>query len=137
MTELLFVYGTLLPGMEPPAMSNLVRQFTLLGPATIRGRLYDIGPYPGVLLDDDGIVRGQLVQVPSLDLWQRLDRYEACPLPNSADGLFRRVTTKATRDGASPIECWVYVYNRDLTGATLVEGGCWLTHRRLPKIIPS
>jgi very-short-patch-repair endonuclease/gamma-glutamylcyclotransferase (GGCT)/AIG2-like uncharacterized protein YtfP len=135
--DLLFVYGTLVPGLEPAPMSDIVRQMTRVGPATIRGRLYDLGPYPGVLLDDgDALVKGKLVRVPP-DCWQRLDRYEACPLPDSSDGLFRRIRTTATRDVGQPVVCWVYVYNRDVTRATLVEGGCWLTHRGLTKIIPS
>jgi gamma-glutamylcyclotransferase (GGCT)/AIG2-like uncharacterized protein YtfP len=138
MTNLLFIYGTLLPGLEPRAMSDVVLRMSVVGPATIRGKLYDLGFYPGVLLDEGGgIIKGQIVQVPSDELWRRLDRYEACPLPESADGLFRRVKTAAMTGQGQPIECWVYVYNRDVSGAPLVECGCWLTHRGLPKIIPS
>jgi gamma-glutamylcyclotransferase (GGCT)/AIG2-like uncharacterized protein YtfP len=135
--DLLFIYGSLLPGMEPPAMSDIVRRMKFVCHATIRGKLYDFGPFPGVLLDDTaGIVRGRIVEVPH-DCWSRLDGYESCPLPDSVDGLYRRIETTATRDDGSPIRCWVYVYNQDVSRARLVEGGCWLTHRGLPKIMPS
>src|SRR4051794_6778720 len=51
MTSLLFVYGTLLPGQAPPAMRDLIARMSDLGPATVRGRLYDLGAYPGIILD--------------------------------------------------------------------------------------
>ena len=133
--SLLFVYGTLIPGLEPRGMSHIVRQFTMLGPATIRGRLYDLGPYPGVVIDGSPLViRGQLVELPSQQLLDELDRYEGCPLPDSSEGLFRRVRTAAICESGEAAECWLYVYNRELNGAKLVESGCWLTHRQPTKI---
>jgi gamma-glutamylcyclotransferase (GGCT)/AIG2-like uncharacterized protein YtfP len=133
----LFIYGSLLSGMEPPAMSDVVRRMKFVCNATIRGKLYDFGPFPGVLLDEAaGVVKGRIVEVPG-DCWDRLDRYEACPLPDSLDGLFRRIKTTARRDDGRPIDCWIYVYNQDISRAKLVETGCWLTHKNLPKITPS
>jgi very-short-patch-repair endonuclease/gamma-glutamylcyclotransferase (GGCT)/AIG2-like uncharacterized protein YtfP len=135
--DLLFIYGSLLPGMEPRAMTDIVRRLNFICDATIRGKLYDFGPFPGVLLDESaGVVKGRIVEVPC-ECWDRLDQYESCPLPDSVDGLYRRVKSTATRDDGEPIECWVYVYNRDVSQAKLVECGCWLTHRGLPKIMPS
>ena len=49
----LFIYGTLLPGLVRPPLDALVARMTPLGPATVLGRLYDLGPYPGLVLDDD------------------------------------------------------------------------------------
>jgi gamma-glutamylcyclotransferase (GGCT)/AIG2-like uncharacterized protein YtfP len=135
--DLLFIYGSLLPGLEAPPMAGIVRRMTLVCEATVRGRLFDFGPFPGVLLDESAdVVKGRIVRVPP-DCWSRLDRYESCPLDDSVDGLYRRIKTTAVREDGSGIECWVYVYNQDVSRATLVECGCWLTHRGLTKIIPS
>lgn len=117
-------------------MRPVCQQLVAIGSATIRGDLYDLGPYPGVILDGAaGRVRGQVVRVPSTDLWRRIDAYEACPQPGSTDGLFRRVRTIATLErGARDVECWVYVYNHPVRAERRVVGGCWLTHRQDPRI---
>jgi very-short-patch-repair endonuclease/gamma-glutamylcyclotransferase (GGCT)/AIG2-like uncharacterized protein YtfP len=134
-SDLLFIYGSLLPGLTPPDMLAVAARLSRAGPATIRGRLYDLGVYPGIVLDDRagaGAVRGQLVRVPSDDAWRLLDEYESC-----AHDLFRRVTTRAMFDDGRPADCWVYVYNRDPAGAPLVECGCWLTHLATRNMAPS
>lgn len=126
-TGLLFAYGTLIPGMEPPVMSAVVRRLTVVGPATIKGRLYDLGSYPGVVLDSKpGLVRGHLLRVPSDRLWHALDAYEGCDPP---ENLFRRVKTAAVCEDGRQVDCWVYVFNRDPTAAREVQCGCWMTHR--------
>jgi very-short-patch-repair endonuclease/gamma-glutamylcyclotransferase (GGCT)/AIG2-like uncharacterized protein YtfP len=132
--NLLFIYGTLLPGVELAEMSAVCGQLKTLGPAVVRGKLYDLGPYPGVILDSAGTTQGQIVHVPTNEVWKTLDEYEACPLPDSPDGLFRRVRTSAMLANGEPIDCWIYVYNRPLNGSAIVEGGCWLTHQRGHKI---
>jgi gamma-glutamylcyclotransferase (GGCT)/AIG2-like uncharacterized protein YtfP len=127
--DLLFVYGTLIPGLEPAVMSAEVRKLTPLGPATIQATLYDLGPYPGVILNQNDTVQGQLMRLASPDLWAKLDEYEGCPLPDSPDGLFQRVKTVATLSDGQKMACWVYIYTRPLDGAKRVQGGCWMTHR--------
>lgn len=49
--ELLLVYGTLLPGLAPPELSNLVKRLQPRGPATVSGLLIDFGEYPGLVID--------------------------------------------------------------------------------------
>src|SRR5437868_1610308 len=117
MGDYLFIYGTLLPGFEPRAMSQLCRRLNSIGPATIRGQLFDLGPYPAVVIDAAraGSVRGEVVEVDGDATWQELDRYEGCPREGQGDGLFRRLRTVATCDTGESVNCWVYVYNRDLS----------------------
>ena len=45
--SLLFVYGTLRPFVDIPMAKWLRRAAHYVGPATMRGRLYDLGAYPG------------------------------------------------------------------------------------------
>src|SRR6185436_15278063 len=61
----LFVYGTLLPGHAPAAMRDVVASLRPVGPATVRGRLYHLGAYPGLVLDAgdaSGVVHGMLLE---------------------------------------------------------------------------
>jgi gamma-glutamylcyclotransferase (GGCT)/AIG2-like uncharacterized protein YtfP len=116
-------------------MSAVVGQMKLIGPATVRGRLYDLGEYPGLVLEQGAaVVKGQLLQIPNQQILEQLDRYEACPLPDSPQGLFRRVKTTASEYSGQASVCWVYVYNRDVTRVPLVECGCWLTYRRADRM---
>jgi gamma-glutamylcyclotransferase (GGCT)/AIG2-like uncharacterized protein YtfP len=102
MPELLFAYGMLLPA-DPEAAGS--------GGWTsdaVRGRLYDLGPYPGLVdLDDHtaGWVEGYVRAVEHGELEVRLDSFEGVE-----EGLYRRVrtTTRGRRD------VWIYVYGRPL-----------------------
>lgn len=130
MSDFLFVYGTLLPGQAPASMREVCDRMQSLGGASVTGILYDLGAYPGVVIGSTGrTVRGEVIEVDCEDTWRRLDRYEGCPQPNGEDGLFRRVKTVAALESGESIECWVYVYNRALRRARVVESGCWRTHR--------
>jgi gamma-glutamylcyclotransferase (GGCT)/AIG2-like uncharacterized protein YtfP len=102
MSSLLFAYGTLMPA-DPQAAAREGWE-----PDAVRGRLYDLGPYPALVdLDDPeaGWVDGFVRPVDEGELAQRLDPWE-----DVAGGLYRRVraTTRSRR------QVWVYVYNRPL-----------------------
>src|SRR3954467_15909116 len=88
----LFAYGTLLPGLAPPAMREVVGRMRAAGDATVAGRLYDLGPYPGLVLDEtSGPVHGQLLDVPDdPELWLRMDAYEGFVPEDPPRSLFRR-----------------------------------------------
>ena len=136
MSELLFVYGTLLPGAAPAAMNALVPRLRRVGPAIVPGYLHDLGNFPGIRLDRDAdaIVRGELLAVSSAATWLRLDTYEGFDRARPERSLFRRQRTRVTRsDTGDEGEVWIYVYNRDLSHARakLVECGCWRTYRGL------
>src|SRR5579871_961031 len=51
MCRYLFAYGTLQPGLAPPEIAPLVARLEPLGPGSIPGLLYDLGEYPGAILD--------------------------------------------------------------------------------------
>src|SRR5206468_137962 len=114
MRDYLFIYGTLLPGHVPPEMAATCRRLRHVGPATARGRLYDLGPYPAAILDDGHLMHGELVEVDHPQTWRELDQYEGCPRPGDGSGLFQRVRTTAVLQSGGVVDCWIYVYNRDL-----------------------
>jgi len=98
MSERLFTYGTLSPeSSEAAERDGWV-------PDAVRGRLFDLGPYPGLVEVDDpvaGWVSGYVREVELAVLEGPLDAYE-----ETAGGLFRRVQVN-TRAG---LRVWVYVY---------------------------
>ena len=100
--SLLFAYGTLGPkGPEGVAREGWEAD-------AVRGRLFDLGPYP-ILVDWEdeaaGWVEGHVRPVEPLELEGRLDAYEGVD-----EGLFRRLvaTTRAGR------RAWLYVYPHDV-----------------------
>jgi gamma-glutamylcyclotransferase (GGCT)/AIG2-like uncharacterized protein YtfP len=129
--NLLFIYGSLLPGYMPESMAAICRNLKTVAPARTSGKLYDLGPYPGATIGGDSVILGQLVEVDSEATWRALDEYEGCPRPGGPDGLYRRIRTLATLESGETVDCWIYVYNHSLADARVVESGCWRTHRGL------
>jgi gamma-glutamylcyclotransferase (GGCT)/AIG2-like uncharacterized protein YtfP len=117
--ELLFVYGTLRSGGSAAARMGPAR---LLAAASYRGRLYDLGRYPGVVpsADPADLVRGELFVLPSAaaPLLAELDRYEG---PE-----FRRVPALVTPDTEGSVESWIYLYTGEVRGLRRVASGDYL-----------
>jgi gamma-glutamylcyclotransferase (GGCT)/AIG2-like uncharacterized protein YtfP len=115
MPQLLFIYGTLHPDRAPAEIADAARRLTPIGPATIRARLYNLGAYPGVVLDQAASpIPGELFAVPDNATLARLDWYEDFRPADPANSLFLRVETTATKPDGSHHPCWLYVYNREL-----------------------
>jgi gamma-glutamylcyclotransferase (GGCT)/AIG2-like uncharacterized protein YtfP len=118
MTDCLFVYGTLLPGRAPAEIADVVDALVPLGAATVRGRLYDLGEYPGAILDDSAAgIAGQLFALPSdPNALARLDAYEDYRPDDPAQSLFLRVRTLAELPEGRRHPCWIYVYHQPVRG---------------------
>jgi gamma-glutamylcyclotransferase (GGCT)/AIG2-like uncharacterized protein YtfP len=122
----LFVYGTLLPGLAPPVIADVVYALKFLGHATLPGRLYHLGTYPGCVLDPacGRLIHGQLLEIPpDPAILDRLDWYEDYAAHDADGSLFLRTTCDAARPDGRQIPAWVYVYNRDVSRARLIESG--------------
>ena len=118
MSDRLFVYGTLRPGHAPEEISDVVAKLKPLGPGTIRGRLYDFGDYPGIILDGQATakVTGEVFDLPQdPSIIARLDEYEEYHPKNPAKSLFKRLRTTVTLTDGSRKRCWVYVYNQPVS----------------------
>jgi putative glutamine amidotransferase len=126
----LFVYGTLVPGSTPACVADLMGQFQPVGRATVRGVLYDLRNYPGLVFDRERErdVPGFLLEFPSDDqaLLRRLDAYEGFDPNAPTTSLFRRVPATATlTDSGRAVDCQVYVYNRPKPGDRVIATGAW------------
>jgi len=118
MPDLLFIYGTLHPDRAPAAIVATARLLKPFARATIQGRLYDLGAYPGVQLSSDpsGAVPGELFHLPDDPaILARLDDYEDFRPDDPSNSLFLRQRTIATLEDGTQHACWVYTYNRQAT----------------------
>ena len=115
--ELVFVYGTLRKGA-----SNHFRMKTasLRGKAWVLGRLYRLGWYPGLVLDDDGIpVRGEVYGVKRERL-RELDQFEGEE--------YERLKFPVYLEGGAQVRAWLYEYRGEADGTKELLPADWLKH---------
>jgi len=129
---MVFVYGTLRAGevndLNAAARKHGIAAPTLLGTATVAGRLFDFGTYPGLVLDADaGPVVGDIYDVPDA-LVPVLDEIEEV-YPGQAT-LFVREERPVLRDGQA-MTCLLYpVAEAAVAGLPRIESGDWVAYRR-------
>ena len=136
MSSYLFLYDTLLPGHAPQEIAPAVRKLRRLGEGTIRGMLYDLGAYPGAVLPQhaagdpilnesaEGRIHGTVFELPDdEELLRALDGYEDFDPTNEQASLFVRTLQPVTLVNGEILQCWIYVYNRDVSGAHRIPGG--------------
>jgi len=126
MTHHLFVYGTLSPQHAPPEIAATVRRLRPVGPATVKGRLYDLGEYPGAILSEKSrsVIRGEVFELPGDEgTLTSLDDYEGFEPEKRNSSLFLRRTWPVTMNDGKRLRCWVYVYNGTMKDARPVRSG--------------
>jgi gamma-glutamylcyclotransferase (GGCT)/AIG2-like uncharacterized protein YtfP len=135
----LFAYGTLMPQVAPPAVASVLRRLRRIGQGTARGRLYDLGEYPGVILDRPGrMVYGEVFKLPpGKRILNVLDGYEDFVPTRHEGNLFVRERCAVTMRSGESLDCWVYAYKGSLRNARLIPGGRYVPKRRAPPILAS
>lgn len=120
-----FVYGTLRRG-EANDINRLLPAPRYLGQARIRGVLYDLGPYPGLVLGGSDPVLGEVYAI-APELEHQLDVIEeVAPLPS---GEYTRRQVALELDGRS-LRCLVYEIDAQrVRGRVRIRTGDWLRRR--------
>jgi gamma-glutamylcyclotransferase (GGCT)/AIG2-like uncharacterized protein YtfP len=128
MNQYLFAYGTLMPAHAPAELGEIVRQFRRIGRGSVRGRLYDLGDYPGaVLVEGPDSIYGEVYRLPAdQEILRKLDEYEGFDPSDPGGSLFARTKCPVRLENSEELSCWVYIYNRDPGSAKLVPGGDYL-----------
>ena len=127
-TEYFFLYGTLLADGIPDEVVGALKSLRRIGPAHVRGKLYDLGEYPGAILAtlSETLIQGEIFELPAIPaILKTLDDYEEFDSANKEDSLFIRTKAKATLLDAPQIVCWMYVYNHDPGTAPLLADGTY------------
>ncbi len=128
MPDYLFAYGTLLPGAAPAEITRAAARLKPVGEGSVRGRLYNLGHFPGAVLDPAGeqVIHGVVFKLPGdAATLAALDLYEEFDPENAAASQFLRTRCVASLASGAALECWIYVYNRGIKNVPLVEGGRW------------
>lgn len=134
----LFVYGTLLSHAGHAMGARLRRDAQLIGPATMAGRLYNLGRYPGLVEEaperpirganaaTPSLVHGEVyaLKMPAITLrW--LDAYEGV-LPMRPDqGVYARVERLARLNSGATLKAWAYVYLLSVRPRQRLADGRW------------
>jgi gamma-glutamylcyclotransferase (GGCT)/AIG2-like uncharacterized protein YtfP len=112
----LFVYGSLKRGQGRLA-DLLWERADFAGNATVKGRLYRVGRYAG-LVWGEGVVHGELARLREAEhLLRELDAYEGEE--------YERVRCKACVETGGTVEAMVYLYRGSLEAAEAIASGYW------------
>jgi predicted GNAT family N-acyltransferase/gamma-glutamylcyclotransferase (GGCT)/AIG2-like uncharacterized protein YtfP len=117
----LFVYGTLRRKAEHPVRQGLLEEWRLLGTGTFRGRLYDLGRFPGAIPSNEISHRvfGEIYRIAEdRKTFQLLDEYEGSH--------FRRARRPVVMDNGKRISAWIYLYVGPMHSAKLIRNGDYL-----------
>ena len=119
--HLVFVYGSLRRGSARP-MSIRFPNAKFIADAKVNGSLYDLGPYPGLLLNEsNSSVIGEVYEVDD-EILNELDDFEA-------SSRYSRKQVEISLDNNRAMS-WIYVPdNLELHSArTLIESGNWIEY---------
>jgi gamma-glutamylcyclotransferase (GGCT)/AIG2-like uncharacterized protein YtfP len=127
----LFVYGTLRAGSGHPWAQQLARHARYLGPASMRGRMYDLGRYPGAVTSCTAgeRVTGDLYRLNSATLLRELDRYEGCTGRVCEQEYRRAAVCVMQTDTGLPVRAWAYLHRRPVSLQRRIANGDWLMPR--------
>lgn len=128
--SLLFVYGTLRAFVNIPMARRLRRCARHLGPARAPGRLYDLGPYPGITAPGRSgeWVAGDLYELRSpRGLLRVLDRYEAGAAGRERPRFVRVRSLVLLADGRRR-SAWLYLYRPPVRAQTRIRSGDYARH---------
>ncbi|MBC8054647.1 MAG: gamma-glutamylcyclotransferase [Sphingobacteriaceae bacterium] len=109
--ERLFIYGTLLQS-DNTFGRHLKNNSKYLGKGHFRGKLYNIGEYPGAIyLPGDSFVFGSIVLLNEPEETLKvMDEYEGYGDKHTQPNEFIRQTLDIETDTGF-MKCWVYLYN--------------------------
>ena len=126
MIEYLFVYGTLMLGVEHPMAKWLSQHSEFVGAATFRGRLYRVSTYPGVVASADPAdrVTGDVLKLRNAaEVLPELDRYEACGAEFAEPTEYLRKQGTVTLASGEEIAVWIYLYNWPVDAKNRIASG--------------
>jgi gamma-glutamylcyclotransferase (GGCT)/AIG2-like uncharacterized protein YtfP len=128
----LFVYGTLRSDPRHEMFHLLARHGQFVGEATVPGRLFDLGDYPGMISDKNHRVLGELYEIDAAH-WNtviaQLDEYEGCGAADPEPHEYRREIVDARLMAGTVLPAWAYVLSRWPASFREIESGDYLSWR--------
>ncbi len=127
----LFVYGSLREGLVPRGLRALVAGLPRIAVGCVEGSLYDLGRYPGLVLEPGSgrVVQGEILALASdPDALAALDRYEGYDPSHPGASIFVRTRQRVQLGDGGERVCWLYRYDGPTGRASRVESGDWRRH---------
>lgn len=134
----LFVYGSLRSQFKHAAYAYISKYFNLVGEGRVRGKLYDLGSYPGAIpATDESFIIGELYQIKNSEDFYRamelLDEYEGVNPSEGEPPIFKREPATIFLKEANQTTAWVYWYAGFIEDQPLITSGDivdFLEHKR-------
>jgi gamma-glutamylcyclotransferase (GGCT)/AIG2-like uncharacterized protein YtfP len=126
-SHFVFVYGSLRRGFQGTAYEYISRYFNFFGEAKVKGRLFDLGEYPGAVpTQDDLFIRGELYIVKNENEFSwaiaQLDDYEGVLVEPNEKPMYRReIADIYVNDAIVP--AWIYWYNGNVNDKPVISSG--------------
>jgi gamma-glutamylcyclotransferase (GGCT)/AIG2-like uncharacterized protein YtfP len=116
MSDYLFAYGTLQPGLAPEEVAETAARLRPVGTGFVYGEIYELHGYPGVIPDPNSKnrIRGTVLELPDdPNVLHQLDDYEGYDPEDPVASEFVRERHSVELSGGGTLECWIYRYNRE------------------------
>jgi gamma-glutamylcyclotransferase (GGCT)/AIG2-like uncharacterized protein YtfP len=127
--DLLFVYGSLL-NADNEFANYLKNKAAFYSTGKFKGRLYDVGEYPGAIIttDNDYDITGSVYMLNNPnEALTILDDYEGFGPEQDQPNLFIRKLL-AVDTGQGLVNCWVYLYILSVDGLVEITSGDYLDY---------
>lgn len=119
--EHIVFYGTLCQTKVRKEL-NIDDSLIYISPCTLSGSLYDLGDYPGLILNTTQTITAELYKIKNMDCLNILDDYEDYHPDYISDSLYiRKIIHLPTLNCLA----WIYEYNQKVIPEQLVINGIW------------
>jgi|ERR1044071_201107 gamma-glutamylcyclotransferase (GGCT)/AIG2-like uncharacterized protein YtfP len=129
----IFVYGTLRRDPRHEMFHLLAKYGRYIGEASVPGRLFDLGEYPGMVWPDDSKkVLGEVYEIDPTQWEQiisRLDEYEGCGPSDPDPHEYRRELVSARLSTGEMLRAWAYILNRRPAHMREIPSGDYISWR--------
>ncbi len=124
-SEFIALYGSLLRGLAAMQEIGVGDRLRFVGPCSIEGQLFDLGPYPG-LRRGTGLVVGEIYALLDREALQALDRFEGFEPARPRESLYLRERVPLIEPADT--QAWIYFYNEVPDASQRIESGDWRAH---------
>lgn len=124
MTKHVFVYGTLMAGCGRAMTGD--NRVELVGDDSMPGSMFNVGAFPGIKLDGQNQVLGELYEILDDSVIGMLDMIEGYRGPERELGSLYLRRVVQTNNG---VETFVYEFNYDVKELQAIPNGDWKTFR--------
>jgi gamma-glutamylcyclotransferase (GGCT)/AIG2-like uncharacterized protein YtfP len=123
----LFVYGSLRSGFQHAAYQYLSKYFHLIGNATVKGKLYDMGEYPVALpTEEERFIIGELYEINNANELSyaigQLDDYEGL-FPEEGQTTWYKRSTVNVYCNNQQSTAWIYWFNGSVDNLPEIASG--------------